>query len=71
VQTPEPWIGHVIGELSRIGSWLENHSNDSPMHTVQARVPVEAVPAFEKWLAQITQGQGRITGGDPVAEEDA
>jgi hypothetical protein len=71
VRAPQLCVGHVIGELCRIGSWVDGSSIEPPTVTIHARVPVDAVPEFEQWLTKITGGEGAITGGDAANDEDA
>jgi hypothetical protein len=66
ITAPLLCVGNVIGELSRIGSLVDDVSHDSLKCTVHARVPLRAIRQFEKWLAGITMGEGQVAGGEPA-----
>ena len=70
VQAPEHHVGEVMGHLSRIGGWLDGHSEEGGRSTISVRLPVDVVPELEKWLAKTFGGAGRIVSGNQ-SDEDA
>jgi hypothetical protein len=71
VRSPQHCLGHVLGELSRIGSWLDGLSDLAPVQTVYVRIPLDVVPEFERWLSEVSRGEGSIVGDDSANDEDA
>lgn len=68
---PAPIIGIVIGELNRIGGWLDDLSEGDTFQTITARVPIDAVPLFRLWLADASEGRGKVAVTDHEDSEDA
>ena len=46
-------VGHVIGQLSAVGSWIRDQRVDGSRCFVIADVPEENVGRFAAWLAEL------------------
>jgi translation elongation factor EF-G len=71
VLTPGFCVGAVMGELSARGSWIEGLTEEAPLRTIRARIPIAAIAAFEPWLAKITEGQGKVSRVEAANDHDA
>jgi len=58
-------------ELSRARGVVQGLVDTPPLLTIYAAVPVEEVLALEAWLANASNGEGKVIGNDPVNGEDA
>jgi translation elongation factor EF-G len=71
VVTPEFCVGTVMGELSPRGSWIEGLTEEAPLRTIRARIPIAQIAAIEPWLAKITGGQGKLSRVEAANDHDA
>ena len=51
-------LGHVIGELSRIGGWITAQREVGERIVLTADVPEAAIPGFVEWLTNFVPVQG-------------
>ena len=57
---PAEISGTVLGQLSRIGGWIDGLATESNRSVLDARIPVEAFPQFKEWLAETSEGRGEV-----------
>jgi translation elongation factor EF-G len=69
VRVPQACVGAAVGELSRIGSVVRGLAQTEPLHTIYVDMPLPEVLAFELWLDDNSNGQGRLDQ-DPDAAND-
>lgn len=69
VKVPQACVGAAVGELSRIGSVVRGLAQTEPLHTIYVDMPLPEVLAFELWLDDNSNGQGRLDQ-DPDAAND-
>lgn len=66
ITTPEECLGDVMGELNRIGAWLDNWlgqsgpKNENGIVFFSARMPVEVLDEFKRWLPMVCWGKATI-----------
>ena len=70
VECPVEALGHVIGRLSAIGSWLTGQEQRGDRFAISADVPEDAIPAFAKWLKEFRPVQGSTIVGPAANDED-
>lgn len=61
VKVPEEWVGHTMGYLTELHSWLEDMKNENGIYTVQAQLPKHQLDTFKKWLEKTTNSEGQCT----------
>ena len=71
VECPPDGIGHVIGQLVRIGSWITEQRNVGERIVIAADVPEDAIPGFVEWLGSFEPPQGATVKRGPANDEDA
>ena len=49
-----------MGQLTTVGGWLDGRSVGGGRFIISVRLPVDAVPELERWLGEISGGEGRI-----------
>ena len=69
VRVPQECVGAAIGQLSRIGSNVRGLAQTEPLRTIYVDMPLPEVLAFELWLDDNSNGQGRLDE-DPDAAND-
>ena len=70
VECPNAAVGFVIGELSRIGSWVTGQRHVGERIVLTADVPETAIPGFVEWLNQFQPVQGSAIVTAAANDED-
>jgi len=61
VEIAEEFMGEVVGKLCHIGSWANNIENHDGVITITTKIPISKIEHFDKWLIELTAGNGVLT----------
>ena len=70
VECPNVAVGYVIGELSRIGSWVIGQREIGDRVVLTADVPEAAISGFAEWLNEFRPVQGSAIVTAAANDED-
>jgi len=71
VRVPQACVGAAIGKLSRIGCLVRGLAQTEPLQTIYVDMPLPEVLAFELWLDENSEGEGRLEVDEPANDDRA